>query len=204
MIQETFSAAKNRINYWWLGLLLGILFLLVGFWTIRTPIASYVTLSLLYGAFMFVSGFLELIFSISNRKQIENWGWHLTASIIDFIIGAVLVLYPQITMSILPLMVAFYFMFKGFTAVGLSLDLKRIGAEKWGWLMFLGVISLLFAVLIFVRPILGGLTIVISTGIAFIAMGIFKIFAAFALKSVKNQVNQVKDAVRDVRDRVVS
>lgn len=192
MIQETLASAKNHINYWWLGLLLGILFLLVGFWTLQTPVASFVTLSLLFGAFMFVSGFMELVFSVSNRKQIENWGWHLTAAIIDFIIGAVLVLYPQITMRILPLTVAFYFLFKGFTAVGLSLDLKRIGAEKWGWLMFLGVISLIFAVLIFVRPIVGGLTIVISTGIAFIALGIFKIFAAFALKSIKDKVRAAK------------
>lgn len=192
MIQDTLASAKNRINYWWLGLLLGILFLLVGFWTLQTPVASFVSLSIFFGAFMFVSGFMELIFSISNRKQIENWGWHLTAAVIDFIIGSVLVLYPQITMSILPLMVAFYFLFKGFTAVGLSLDLKRIGAEKWGWLMFLGVVSLLFAVLIFVRPIVGGLTIVISTGIAFIALGIFKIFAAFALKSVKDKVRAAK------------
>jgi uncharacterized membrane protein HdeD (DUF308 family) len=193
---DAISAVKNRINYWWLSLVLGVLFVIVGFWTLQTPIASFVALSLLFGAFMFVSGLMELIFSIANRRQIENWGWHLTAAIIDFIVGGVLLLYPQITMTVLPFMVAFYFLFKGFVAMGLSLDLKRIGARKWGWLMFLGVLSLLFSVLIFVRPVVGGLTIVITTGIAFISLGIFKIFAAFALKSIRDKVQGIKEGIK--------
>ncbi len=191
MIEDTLSLAKSRVSNWWILLLLGVLFILFGIWTLRTPVASYITLSIFFGAFMFVSGLMELIFSLTNRKQIENWGWHLTGAVIDFLIGTLLLLYPKITMSVLPILVAFYFMFKGFTALGLSLDLKRAGADKWGWLMFLGIASLVFAVMIIFRPVIGGLAIVVSTGIAFLTIGMFKIFAAFALKSLKDKASQV-------------
>jgi hypothetical protein len=33
---------------------------------------------------MFVSGIFQLIFSINNRNEIDNWGWYFAGAMFDF------------------------------------------------------------------------------------------------------------------------
>ena len=70
LIKTVRSAIKN----WWVHLLLGILLIIMGAWVMTTPISSYITLSIFFSVLMFISGLTELIFAISNAKNIDGWG----------------------------------------------------------------------------------------------------------------------------------
>ena len=80
-------------------------------------------------------------------------------------------------------------MFQGFIGIGLSFQFKSIGIPSWGWLLFLGVITLLFSFLLLANPLFAGLSIVYMTAMAFVTAGIFRIFLAFDLKKIKNNLN---------------
>lgn len=187
------------IKNWWLLLLLGIAFILVGIWTIRTPLVSYLSLAIIFASFMFVSGIFSLIFSIANRKEIDDWGWHLAGAMFDFIIGAILFFYPAITMALLPFMVAFYFLFKGFATFGFAHDMRRYGDKGWGWLVFSGLLSTVFAIIILFNPSLGGLTIVVFTAFAFFSLGFFNLVLAFSLKRLKERAGNAKEIIGDIK-----
>lgn len=163
---------------------MGVLFIIMGIWVMSTPIASYITLSIFFSVLMFISGLFELIFAISNRKNIDGWGWYLTAAIIDFIIGVVLISYPSITITILPFFVAFWIMFKGFSAIGVAIDMRHYKTGSWGLMLFFGIIAIIFAILIIDNPLLGGLSIVYLTTFALFSIGIFRIALAFKLRSL--------------------
>jgi uncharacterized membrane protein HdeD (DUF308 family) len=79
MYNETFKSIKDAINHWYLLLILGIIFIVTGIWAIITPAATYLSLAILFSVAFFVTGILEIIFSISYRKQLDGWGghWHL-------------------------------------------------------------------------------------------------------------------------------
>jgi uncharacterized membrane protein HdeD (DUF308 family) len=186
METEIIKTTKNATKHWYLSLILGILFIGVGIWVFMTPVSSYLTLSILFSVTIFVSGIFEIVYSISNRKEMDNWGWVLTGGIIDLLFGLWLMASPLLSIAILPFVVGFMLMFRSMMAIGFAFDLKDFPDSGWGWLLALGILGLLFSFVLFWNPAFGGLTLVIWTGCAFITLGIFRIILSFKLKHLHN------------------
>lgn len=189
MATTILSSAQSAIKNWWISLLIGVLYIIAGVWVFQTPLASYISLSILFSAFILVSGVFQIAFAISNRNEIQGWGWYLAGGIIDLIIGILLITHPLMTMAILPFYVGFWLLFQGFMAIGLSFQLKSVSVPSWGWLLFLGILTLLFSFLLLANPVFAGLSIVYMTAMAFVTAGVFRIILAFNLKKLKNSLN---------------
>lgn len=183
---------RASVKYWWLSLVLGVFYIMLALWVFSTPLASYLALSVIFSLFMLVSGLMEIIFAVSNRQHLDAWGWFLTAGILDFAFGFLLMSYPGLSMAILPLFVAFWLMFKGISAIATSLDLRSYGVTQWGWILLLGIVVVLFSFLIIARPVIGGLSIVYTTGVCLLFAGIFRIALSLKLKSLHDLLNKSK------------
>lgn len=186
METDIFNATKNATKHWYLSLILGILFICVGIWVFMTPVSSYLTLSILFSVTIFVSGIFEIIYSISNRKEMDNWGWVLTGGIIDLLFGLWLMASPLLSIAILPFVVGFMLMVRSMMAIGFAFDLKDFANSGWGWLLALSILGLLFSFVLLWNPAFAGLTLVIWTGCAFITLGVYRIFLSFKLKHLHN------------------
>lgn len=201
-MENLLQKSKSKIKNWWLALLIGILFIIIGFWTISTPVQSYLSLVIVFASFMFVSGIFQLVFSINNRNEIDNWGWHFAGALFDFVVGCILFFNPSITMVVLPFIIGFYFMFKGFATFGFALDMKKEDSQGWGWLMVSGMLSVVFSIMILSNPTLGGLTIVVFTAMAFFSLGIFNITLAFSLKRIKGKAEDAKEFLGSLKEKI--
>ncbi len=179
----------DNINYvvkhWWLSLVVGVLFILLALSLMFTPIASYVALSILFSVSIFVAGIFEIIFSVANKKVIVNWGWNLAIGIIDLIIGLYLLFNPGLSMAILPYVVAFWLMFRGFSAIAYALDLKKYASPNWGWFVAFGIIAILLAIWFIWRPVIGAFSVVYFVAYIVFAIGIYRIIMAFQLRKCK-------------------
>ena len=123
---KTFIDTINfGVKNWWVSLLLGLLYILIAICLMFTPLASYVALSVLFSVSMFVSGTLEILFAVTNRKNISSWGWYLASGIIDLILGIYLMANIGLSMAVLPFIVAFWLMFRGFASTGYAMDLRN-------------------------------------------------------------------------------
>ncbi|EPR66341.1 HdeD family acid-resistance protein [Cyclobacterium qasimii] len=182
------DTAHSAIKNWWLSILLGVLYLVAGFWVMKTPMESYMSLSIIFSIFIFVSGIFQVAFSISNRKEDSVWGWHLAGGILDLAIGILLLSHPLMTMAILPLYVGFWLLFQSIMSIGISFQLKSNNFPQWGWLLFWSIITLLFSFLLLANPVFAGLSIVYMTAFAFITAGIFRIFLGFNLKKINKAI----------------
>jgi uncharacterized membrane protein HdeD (DUF308 family) len=182
METEITRRTKYAIKHWYLSLILGILFIGVGIWVLRTPLESYLTLSILFSVTIFISGISEIIFSVTNRKEMDNWGWVLTGGIIDLLLGIWLISSPLLSITVLPFVVGFMLMFRSMIAIGFAFDVKGFADTGWGWLLALGILGLLFSFVLLWNPLFAGLTIVIWTGCAIITLGIFRIILSFKLR----------------------
>lgn len=134
-MKTLFDEMEHAVKNWWLSLILGILYIIVALCLLFAPGSSYIALSVIFSISMLISGIIEIIFSISNQRSISSWGWYLAGGIIDLILGIYLVAYPLLSMEVIPFIVAFWMMFRGFSATGYSMDLKRYGTREWGWYM---------------------------------------------------------------------
>lgn len=98
---------RNAVKHWYLPLIAGILFLILGIYTLASPLESFVALSFLFSLTFLFSGLIEVIFSISNKNEIDNWGWSLFFGIVNLLVGLLLIIHPEISMATLPFMLVF-------------------------------------------------------------------------------------------------
>lgn len=188
-MSQFISAIRNNVKYWWLYLLNGIIFLIAGFIVFSNPFSSYVLLSIFFAVTLFVTGIFEIAFALSNRKQHVGWGWSLASGIVDVVIGVILIGYPAVSMAVIPLFLAFWFMFKGISLIGFSIQLHTDKIPNWGWLLVGGILLIILSIVILDNPALGVAAILGLMAAAFWATGILSIIFAFRLKHVKKELN---------------
>ena len=183
-METVFNEIQHSVKNWWTSLLLGIVYIIVALWLMFSPLSSYVALSIVFSISMLISGILEIIFSLSNRKGVPSWGWYLASGIIDLILGIYLMANIGLSMAVLPFIVAFWLMFRGFASTGYAMDLKRYGTRNWGWYMAFGVLAILCSIGIIWQPGLGALSLVYMIAYTLLIIGIFRVMLSFELKSL--------------------
>ena len=122
-----------------------------------SPLSGYAVLSILFSVSMLFSGLLEISFAVSNRRRVSSWGWYLAGGIIDMILGFYLITYPMLSMEVIPFIIAFWLMFRGFSSVGYAMDLKRYGTRDWGWYVAFGILAVICSLIILWQPAVGAL-----------------------------------------------
>lgn len=184
MRKSIFKTFTETIKHWYIPAIVGSIFIAVGIYTFASPATSYVALSILFSLSFLFAGLSEISFSLTNKNEMDNWGWMLAFGILTTGVGGLLLANPEVSMLTLSFYVGFLIIFRAISAISFSLDLKDYGIGDWGALMALGVIGLIFGVLMIWRPTFAGMTIVVWTGLAFITTGIFSLYLSFKLKKL--------------------
>jgi uncharacterized membrane protein HdeD (DUF308 family) len=183
-MKTIFDELQQEVKNWWISLILGILYVIVAISLMFSPLSGYAVLSILFSVSMLFSGLLEISFAVSNRRRVSSWGWYLAGGIIDMILGFYLIAYPMLSMEVIPFIIAFWLMFRGFASTGYAMDLKRYGTRNWGWYMAFGVLAILCSIGIIWQPGLGALSLVYMIAYTLLIIGIFRVMLSFELKSL--------------------
>lgn len=171
-------------KYWFLPIITGIIFIISGIYIFRTPLSSYLALTMLFAAIFFISGIFEIINAISNR-HFQNWGWALVGGIIDLLFGIILMASPMLTATFLPIYVGFIIMFRSITGIGHAIALKEMNISAWTTPLIFGILGILLSLLMIFNPYIGGLTIVYYTAFSIIMFGVLQIILGITLKKLK-------------------
>ena len=156
-MKTIFDELQQEVKNWWISLILGILYVIVAISLMFSPLSGYAVLSILFSVSMLFSGLLEISFAVSNRRRVSSWGWYLAGGIIDMILGFYLIAYPMLSMEVIPFIIAFWLMFRGFSSVGYAMDLKRYGTRDWGWYVAFGILAVICSLIILWQPAVGAL-----------------------------------------------
>ncbi len=183
------QVVEKITKYWYLPLILGILFIGVGILVFFTPVASYLTLAMLFAFTFLVGGTLEIIYAVSNRDINDRWGWTLVGGLLDLFIGILLVSNPALSVVALPFYVGFALLFRAVTGIAWAVELKREQQPNWGALMAISIVGLFLVLVLLWNPVLLGLTVVVYTALALVTVGAANIARAIFLKRVRNRFN---------------
>jgi uncharacterized membrane protein HdeD (DUF308 family) len=175
----------GAVKHWYLPLITGILFIAAGVYVFTVPAATYLTLTILFSVSFITMGVAEIVFSIQNSKALSGWGWYLVSGLLSLVIGSYLLMYPGISISILPFVVGFTLLFRSAQVLGFALDLKNFPGKSWGTIALIGVLGIIFSFLLLANPIFAGLSLVAFTALSFIAVGVAQAVLAFQLKKFK-------------------
>lgn len=212
MARTFYKSIKNSIKYWWISLIIGILFIGLGIYCFAFPGTSYIILSTFFAVSFLFSGISEIIFSISNKDEIDNWGWTLAYGILTTVVGFMLVLNPILSLEVFAFYVGFLVLFRSISGISYAFDLKNYGVKDWGVTLFLAITGLILSFILLSSPQLAGLTAVAWLGLAIISSGFFAIFISFQLKKLKdfprnasqdlkNRYDEIRKEIEDFNER---
>lgn len=107
-------------------ILVGIVYVVAGFYLIRHPVQGLVTLTLVLAFYLFFEGIFELILAFQLRP-IPGWGWTLFDGIITIILGFMIWrTWPYSTVWAIGTLVGISMLFSGFSRLMLSMAAKRV------------------------------------------------------------------------------
>jgi uncharacterized membrane protein HdeD (DUF308 family) len=168
----------RSLRHWWIFVLRGILFILLGVYVFASPVSAYIALSFLFGLVILLAGVAELLHAYQDRGS-GNRGWHLFVGIVDVILGLILMSHLTAGMDVMRIIIGVYFLFRGATIF----NFRSLARGSW-WVILGGLIVLLFGIMVLFNPVFGAMTIIIWTGLAFIVIGILNIMLGIRMRPV--------------------
>lgn len=103
--------------------LLSMVAVAAGVYLVAHPVLSLLTLTLTVGFFWIFSGMMELIVGI-EYEGLQHRGWLIFGGIMGIVAGWVIIFYPGISTVAIALLLGFWLVFYGLTAVFGSLQLR--------------------------------------------------------------------------------
>jgi len=190
------SKVAHSIKNWWVFLIVGIVFIIGSIQMFRNPAESFVGLASFFSVLILIAGILTIFYAFANKEDIENWGLFLAGGVLDILVGFILLKYPGVTMVLFSVFVGFWLMFRGVFMVSGAFKMKKDGIDNWGWVLFFGILTTIFAFFAIINPLVGASYLVFTLAFAFLLLGIGNIFLSLQLKKVKGRVGDVKDEVK--------
>lgn len=103
-------------------------------------------LATVISSFMFLSGLAGVIYILTYKDQFDGWSFYLTVSILDFILGTLLITTPEIKMTTISMMISLWLLFQGLGKIIYSLDIQKLGVRNWDSDLATGVLSVVYGV----------------------------------------------------------
>ncbi len=124
IIQVVSAFWMGQWSGFFLCLLTGLLYLVVGVMIVENPLGGLVALTLLLAAIFIVSGIAKIVVSLQGR--FAHWGWALVSGIVTLLLG--LILWSRLKegdgLWFIGLMIGIELLFNGWTWVMLGLSVR--------------------------------------------------------------------------------
>jgi uncharacterized membrane protein HdeD (DUF308 family) len=179
---ENLTARASRIiKKWWLLLIAGILCIVAGICVFAFPIESYVTLAVLFGILMLLTGAAQLIISSTSGNYLMMKGYFIVGGILDVILGIFLCVYPGVSLFVLPILMGLWMLYHSFIIISFGADMDTFRLSGGGMFTVFGILLLMLSVFVLVDPFsVGVATVLFVAGVGLILLGL--LFCSISVK----------------------
>ena len=156
----------------------GGILVVLGLWAMTYPIEALMSLALYLGIGFVLAGINHLVPCFSLRGDPLYPRWLFVLGVLDILIGVVMLTRLGLTAFMIPIMVASWFSFTGLVRIVTSFRLRSLGFEKWWEMLLSGLLLAGCASLMLASPFVGGISVALLMGSAFVASGLLIIWEA--------------------------
>jgi uncharacterized membrane protein HdeD (DUF308 family) len=156
---------------WWTLTFRGLLGVLFGLAMIIWPSAGVVALVALFAAFALVDGVVSVAAAFGVPKDSRLWTVLALEGVAGILAGLVALFWPGITAVALLFVAGIWALVVGCLEIAGAVRFRRLIAHDWLYAAG-GVLTLLFGLLILMRPNLGGLALIYAIGFMAVMHGV--------------------------------
>ncbi|MET0428380.1 MAG: HdeD family acid-resistance protein [Microvirga sp.] len=180
-IDRTAAMSALLAQNWWAVALRGvfaIVFALVAFFVPGATLLSFV---LFFSAYMLVDGVIGIVAAVRAARQHQRWGLLVLEGVVDILVGVIALMWPGLTVVFFVTLMAFWSLITGILMIVAAFKLHATYGR--GWLIFSGIVSLLFGISLLVAPLVGAVVLTWWLGAYAMVFGIGLLVLAFKLKA---------------------
>jgi uncharacterized membrane protein HdeD (DUF308 family) len=170
---------------WWMIAIRGLLGVIFGLVALFLPGITMLSLVLVFAAYMLVDGAFCTYAAVKAVRQRERWGWLLLQGLASIAAGVIAVIWPGITVIAFVLLVAAWAIVSGCLMLAAAYRLDKEHG-RW-WLVFGGVVSLLYGALLVIAPVIGAIVLTWWIGAFSLVFGVLLIVLAFKLRARRGE-----------------
>ncbi len=171
---------------WWVPLLQGVAALIIGLLLFTRPGATLVVLTMFLGAYWLVGGLFDIVGAVSRRDSDKHWALALVSGILGVVVGFFLLGQPILgamaTSLALVSLLAIGAILSGIFDIAWAVRVRN-EIQGEGWIILLGVLSVLLGLMLLASPLLAAAALVQFAAILAVVGGIALIITAFRLRS---------------------
>ena len=168
-------------NWGWIALR-GAVAILFGLLTLFRPGITLDVLIMLFGAYALFDGIFMVVSAIANRHGEPRWGALLFGGLLGIAVGVATFTWPGLTATVLLAVIAVWAILMGIFEVAAAIRLRKLIDGEWA-LIFAGLLSVAFGVLLVTRPAVGALAVVLWIGAYALISGIAHVALGFKLRN---------------------
>lgn len=139
---------KNEDGFGWGSLLISILLFIASWISLSSPTETIMTLGLFFGVIAIVQGFLSIILYFGLSRIFDRNAWPIIViGIFDLLIGLYLIMNPNISIKVLPVLFAVWFIADSIRNIVIAFRLRRV-RQRWFWIhLGLGILGMILGIL---------------------------------------------------------
>ena len=183
MGNELESMLKRIGSAWGWILAFGVVSILVGLVAIFWPGATLTVIAVVFAVQLIVSAVFG--FAAAFAIPIEN-GWlralQALLAILSFAIGVYLVGHLSLSLLVLALLLGFYWMYYGITALFVAIGHAELPGRAW--MILSGILSVVTGGILLVAPGISLLALTLVLGVWLIVFGVLAVIRALQIRSV--------------------
>src|SRR5262245_9252899 len=179
--REVAAVSTTFADTWWTVALRGVLAILFGLFAWIWPGLTLITLLLVFAAYSFVDGIMNIVMAIRSRQRGQRMGLLLLQGILGVIVAPVILFWPGISLLAIMLVIAAWSIISGVAALAGSNRLARPYGR--GWLIASAIASIIFGILLAIAPLIGALVLTIWIGAWALVYGISLLVLAYQLRT---------------------
>lgn len=167
---------------WPLAALRGGFAVLFGLLALIWPGATVLALAILFGVYAIFDGVGGLMQAFRPGDAAHRVAYAVLG-VLGIVAGALVLVWPDITVLLLALLVGFWAIFTGVTEIIAAIRLRK-QIEGEAFLIAAGALSLLAGILIVINPIAGAFGIALLVGVYALLYGVMLLVLAFRLRKL--------------------
>jgi uncharacterized membrane protein HdeD (DUF308 family) len=180
------SAAMSELlaQNWWAVALRGVFAIVFALIAFFVPGATLLSFVLFFSAYMVVDGVVGIVAAVRAARQHQRWGLLILEGVVSVLVGVIAFMWPGLTVVFFVTLMAFWSLITGVLMIVAAFKLHA--AYGRGWLIFSGIVSVLFGLALLIAPLVGAVVLTWWLGAYAMVFGIGLLVLAFKLKARKD------------------
>ncbi|MBJ6128186.1 HdeD family acid-resistance protein [Microvirga splendida] len=165
---------------WWAVALRGVFAIVFALIAFFWPGATLLSFVLFFSAYMLVDGVFAIVSGIRAASNHQRWGLLILEGILNILVGVIAFAMPVLTVLFFVTLVAVWSLITGVLMIVAAFKLNPEYGR--GWLIFSGIVSVLFGIALLIAPLVGAVVLTWWLGAYALIFGIGLLVLAFKLR----------------------